>query len=142
MQNSSKVAGILTIVSGAFGVVWLFFALFSALMMKVFLGQGYYYNPRGAQLPPGFENLMAAFYIAWGAFFCLVGIFAVIAGVFTLKKRSWGLGLAGAIAGTVTFFPTGIPAIIYCSLAKPEFSTKKQIAASQHVEGAEEKKAS
>ncbi len=127
MENNAKVAGILTIISGAFGVFWLVGGIFSAYVMKMFIEQGYYYNPRSTDLPPGFSNLMAAIYIGWGAFFGLVGIFAIIAGIYTLKRRSWGLGLAGAIAGTVTFFPTGIPAIIYTSLAKSEFPKGQQL---------------
>ena len=65
---------------------------------------------------------MAVFYGALGLFFLLVGILAVIGGIYALKKKYWGLALAGAIAGTVTFFPCGIPAIIFVTLGKPEFS--------------------
>jgi hypothetical protein len=49
-------------------------------------------------------------------------VLAIVGGAFALKKRHWPLALAGAIAGTITFFPCGIPAIIFVSLGKEEFS--------------------
>ena len=65
---------------------------------------------------------MVVFYAAIGLLFALVGVLGIVGGIFAIKKKRWGLALAGAIAGTVTFFPCGIPAIIFVTLGKPEFS--------------------
>ena len=70
--------------------------------------------------------MMTVFYSAIGLFYALVGVLGIVGGVFALKKNRWSLALAGAIAGTVTFFPCGIPAIIFVTLAKQEFSVPIQ----------------
>ena len=120
MQNNAKIAGILTIVSGAFGVLWLVWAVFAILMVRfMFTGP---FTPYRFPAHPGFITLVTIFYAVFGLFFVLVGVLGIVGGVFALKKKNWGLALAGAIAGTVTFFPCGIPAIIYITMAKPEFS--------------------
>ena len=121
MHNNAKVAGILSIISGAFGVLWLIGTIFVICVLVVFYNESYFYY----HTPWEDEAfvLVAVFYIVVGGFFTLLGVLAIIGGVFSLKRRNWGLVLAGAIAGTLTFFPCGIPAIIFVAMAKPEFET-------------------
>jgi hypothetical protein len=57
----------------------------------------------------------------------LIGALGIVGGVYAIKKKHWALALAGAIAGTVTFFPCGIPAIIFVSLGKEEFTAGEQL---------------
>lgn len=123
MENHAKTGGILTIIAGAFGVLWLAWAVFAILMMRFMFSMPYHYYP--STPPPGFFTLIMIFYSAFGVFFLLVGVLGIVGGVFALKKKLWGLALAGAIAGTVTFFPCGIPGIIFVTMAKPEFSARK-----------------
>jgi hypothetical protein len=123
MSNNAKVAGILTIISGAFGVLWLFWAVFAILMVRFMFTEPFI--PYRFPFPSGLLTLMTIFYSAIGLFSVLVGALGVVGGIFALNKKNWGLALAGAIAGAVTFFPCGIPAIIFVTLAKPEFSTPK-----------------
>jgi hypothetical protein len=125
VPNNAKIAGILTIVSGAFGVLWFVWAVFVILMIISMFTEPYSYS--GPRFPPElFPIIIITFYYSvLGLFYVLVGILGIVGGVFALKKKNWGLALAGAIAGTVTFFPCGIPAIIYVTMAKPEFSTPK-----------------
>ena len=61
----------------------------------------------------------------FGLFALAVGIVAVIGGTFALRRRTWGLALAGAICA---LFPPhvailGILAIIFVALSKDEFSS-------------------
>ena len=123
MPNNAKVAGILTIISGAFGVLWLVWAVFAILMFRFMFSTPF--TPFRSPVPSGFLTLITIFYAVFGLFFVLVGVLGIVGGVFALNKKNWGLALAGAIAGTVTFFPCGIPAIIYITMAKPEFSAPK-----------------
>jgi hypothetical protein len=74
--------------------------------------------------PQEFFTVMMIVYAAIGLFFALVGALAVVGGIFALKKKRWGLALAGAIAGTITFFPCGIAAVILVSMGQPEFNRK------------------
>ena len=123
MSNNAKVGGILTIIAGAFGVLGSFWVVFAILMMRfMFSMPDFYY---GAPFPAEFFTIMTVFYSIWGICLALVGALGVVGGVFALKKRRWGLALAGAIAGGIAFLPCGIPAIIFVTMAKPEFSDKK-----------------
>ena len=51
----------------------------------------------------------------------LGAVLGIIGGVYALQRKYWGLALAGAIAGSISFFPCGIVAIIFTAMAKPEF---------------------
>ena len=56
---------------------------------------------------------------------CLVvGIIAIVGGIFALRRRIWGLALAGAICATLSLFTfyLGILAIIFTAMARKEFS--------------------
>ncbi len=116
MQNNARVGGILSIVSGAIGIFWmLIYLLFAAFFFTIPFGT----LEEGP--PDRFFAFFIAMWIGMGSILVVIGVFAIVGGVHALKKKQWGLALAGSIAGTVTFFPTGIPAIIFTSLGKPEF---------------------
>lgn len=123
MTNNARVGGILTIISGAFGVLGLVCSLFMALFMRFLftMPQPIYGQP----FPPELINIMTAIYVAPGIICFLIGVLGIVGGIFALKRRHWGLALAGAIAGSITFFACGIPAIIFVTLGKPEFSARK-----------------
>jgi hypothetical protein len=123
MSNNARVAGILTIISGAFGVLWSVWAVFAILMFRFVFSTPFI--PFRSPFPSGFFTLITILYAAIGLFYVLVGILGIVGGIFALNKKNWGLALAGAIAGAKTFFPCGIPAIIFVTLAKPEFSAPK-----------------
>jgi len=120
MGNNAKVGGILSIVSGAFRVLGLGWAVLwiyiSTLMFD--LPQ----EPMAPEFPQEFFQIMAIIYGAIGLILALIGVLAIVGGVYALKRKHWGLALAGAIAGNVVFFPCGIPAIIFVSLGKEEFT--------------------
>ena len=50
----------------------------------------------------------------------MIGVVAVVGGVCALKRRVWGLALAGSICSLFCWL--GIPAIIFIALSKQEFS--------------------
>jgi hypothetical protein len=53
--------------------------------------------------------------------FAIVGILAIVGGIYALRRKIWGLALAGSIAA---FFPSwllGIAAIVLTALSKKEF---------------------
>lgn len=135
MNNTAKLGGILSIIAGSFGVFYLALSLFFIYLFKFMAGQPEMFFPAAPQpdgtnlpdaMPPEFLTFMSVFFLSWGIGFALTGILAVIGGISALNKKRWGLALVGAIAGTITFLPVGIPAIIYTTLAKPEFSRPAQ----------------
>lgn len=95
------VAGILCIVSGAFGCLY-------GIAISV-LG--------GVLGALGGVPLLSAI----GAPLIVVGIVAIIGGVYALKRRVWGLALAGSICALFCGGLLGILAIIFVILGKGEF---------------------
>jgi hypothetical protein len=113
------IGGILSIVSGAFGFLGAASCLLGILMFTV-MPIDY-----GDPMPFDIFTVVALVYGVIGGLFILVGILAIVGGVFSMKKKLWPLALAGSIAGTIAFFPCGIPAIIFTTMAKPEFDEAK-----------------
>ena len=53
-----------------------------------------------------------------------LGVVALIGGIHALRRRRWGLALAGAICAALPGMPLGLPgiaAIVFISLTKEEF---------------------
>ena len=120
MQNNAKIGGILSIVAGAFAVFYLLGVLFMMLVFSIAeTDTRFYYNGYG--YTDGTFIVMMVVWIVFAAFFILMGVLGVIGGIFAIKRKHWGLALAGAIGGTITFFPVGIPAIVFVALGKGEF---------------------
>lgn len=74
-----------------------------------------------------FLGLIAIFLIA-------VGAVAIVGGVYALKRRKWGLALAGAICSLLTVTVLGIPALIFVVLGKDEFEASPVPAVSEETE--------
>jgi hypothetical protein len=68
-------------------------------------------------IPPYLFPIFAALALP----FAIVGILAIVGGIYALRRKIWGLALAGSIAA---FFPSwilGIAAIVFTALSKNEF---------------------
>ena len=107
-----KTAGILDIIAGAF------FPL-EALIYSLCI----FFNFRD---PPAvnicdFELPMIVFIIICLILNTLLSILAIVGGVYALRKRIWGLALAGSIAATMSFSLLGIPALVFTIKAKKQF---------------------
>jgi hypothetical protein len=96
-------AGVLTIIGGICGIA--FGAFFAAIGTAFLAGI------------PGLE-LMAGI----GGGIIGIGVVALIAGIFTLRRKSWGFALTGAILALFPIIPLGVLAIIFVSMGKNEFS--------------------
>jgi hypothetical protein len=96
-------AGILTIIGGICGIA------VGAVLATV--GTAFLSGIPGLELMAGI-----------GAGIIGIGIVALIAGIFTLRRKSWGFALAGAILALFPIIPLGVLAIIFVSLGKKEFS--------------------
>ena len=86
------VAGILSIVSGAFGFIG---ALIVGLVASVFLVTANYTGP-------GEQFIASA--VVWAVFLPIIilSVVAIVGGIFTLRRRNWGLALAGAICALLS----------------------------------------
>ena len=94
-------AGILCIIAGAIGVI-------SGIVFAILGGIGF-----------GFFGLGWVSAIMGGPSIIL-GIIAIIGGICALKRKIWGLALAGSICA-LPLFVFGIPAIIFVISGKREF---------------------
>jgi hypothetical protein len=105
MHNDSKVAGILSIISGVFGILSMFgIVLFMVMFYYMSRDSRFYYD---FPYPSDMMNIVYIMYGVMGIGMALLGVLAIIGGVFALKRKYWGWALAGTIASTITFFPCG-----------------------------------
>ena len=128
-------AGIMTIITGAMGIaggVLLF--LFSGIVgtlggidwgqwMEKWSGEDWW-GP-GAAYPPGMAEQFLGGAAMWimvaGSIVLVFGIIALSGGISAVKRRRWGLSLAGSILSLFIMPILGILAIIFVSLGKGEF---------------------
>jgi len=100
------VAGILDIIAGGWGLI-LAFAV-------VFIGAVTRFIP---DVPPYLFPIFTALSLP----FAIVGTLAIVGGIFALRRKIWGLALAGSIAAFFPCWILGLPAIVFVALAKKEF---------------------
>jgi hypothetical protein len=115
------VAGILDIVSGAFGVAMgLFMALHLYSARTIQAAPRFTPNPGGTlpQMPHIFFPGMG---LAMGIALIVLGVLAIVGGIYALKVKAWGLALAGAIAGLITGRLLGLLALIFIVLGREDF---------------------
>ena len=110
------VAGILDIVAGALSaVIWLL--LFVGILLFAFTtGVSSLNIP--VEIPPLLGTL--GILVLTIPILILV-ILAIVGGVYALKRKTWGLALAGSIAAIFISCPLGIAAIVFTILSKNEF---------------------
>ena len=105
------VAGILDIVVGCLGLL--------VSLVFVFIGAVARYIP-DLSTEPGMQYLFPIFAVL-GLPFAILGILAIVGGIFALRRKIWGLALAGSIAAFFPCWILGLPAIVFTALSKKEF---------------------
>jgi len=114
-SSSPVVAGVLSIISGVIGI----FTGVTLLLFSVFF---IYLESFPMDVPHDFPFvLLQVVSMTWGIILLVLAIVAIIGGIYALQRKLWGLALAGSIASMLVFFPTGIVAVIFVSLAREEF---------------------
>jgi hypothetical protein len=118
--------GVLSIVGGAFEMI--FGAVVTALTISGVI-------PGVFQLPwrPGhpFEIHIMPSFTYLGVPLLVLGIIAIVGGVSALRRKSFGLSLAGAICALCAFcaFPShilGLLAVIFVALRRREFGAERK----------------
>jgi hypothetical protein len=115
--------GVLSIVAGAFEIIG--GAIIAALSIGIRLLLRVLLLP----LEPGhwFERiapLMPAWSIIVGVPLVALGIVAIVGGISAMRRKNFGLSLAGAICALPSHI-LGILAVIFVSLSKKEFEAEK-----------------
>ena len=104
------IAGLLTILSGAFGSLGSLNYAVGLTQARGF-GQG--------DIPPFVPSII----FGVPSVSTVIAIFAVVAGVLCLHRKRWRWALAGTIAATLSMLPLGLPAVILAALSRDEFET-------------------
>ena len=107
------VAGILNIIAGVFCLMGSLIIALANGILRTF-GSGMIGIPAVPLLP--FDLIIVTIPLI------IFGILAIIGGIYATMRRIWGLALAGSIGVSLFLFFLGIPAIIFISLSKNEFS--------------------
>ena len=110
-------AGILSIIAGALTMI-------TGIIVSAARGMMFTY-PWMTYGTDWTEMLQAAQIVGVvGAVLIILGIVTIVGGVFALKRRLWGLALAGAICALnpLALIIPGILAIIFVAMGKGEFS--------------------
>jgi hypothetical protein len=114
--------GILSIIAGAFEVIG--GGLMAALMT---LGLPFWHP--ALPFAPGFWGSFGIAAIpTWvmiiGIVLLVLGIVAIVGGISAVRRKSFGLSLAGAICAFLPFNILGLLAVIFVSVARREFVTE------------------
>ncbi len=115
MSNNAKVGGVLSIVAGGVGVFWAVFLVFVNTWFE-------YSTHVNESQYDDFFSFIFFFYAVIGTIVLFISVLGIIGGIYALRRKRWGLALAGAIASCLTFLPCGVPAVVFVSMGKPEFS--------------------
>jgi hypothetical protein len=75
------------------------------------------------RLVPDVPPFLAPLFAALAVPFVILGILAIVGGIYALRRKIWGLALAGSIAAFFSpwFWILGIAAIVFTALSKNEF---------------------
>jgi hypothetical protein len=109
--SGPKIAGIWLIVTGSIAVVVVLVTAFFLWAVAQGLAVGFG-DPGNAPLP---------IILVIGLILAVPGIIALIGGLNALKRRRWGLALAGSICAMLYFNVLAVPALVFLVLSKKEF---------------------
>jgi peptidoglycan biosynthesis protein MviN/MurJ (putative lipid II flippase) len=123
VKSRAELGGILAIVSGVLGI-------FSALGFVFFI---FLIDLAQGEIDYGLATeediyIMAVLLAIIGVIMLIISALSIVGGILAYRKRHWGWALAGSIGASMVFYPAGIAAVIFISLARPEFSKKGDIA--------------
>ena len=121
MENKTwkpMTAGILSIISGAPTAVG---GIALAVVGEGVTGLGIISLIKTVPWLSGILGVVAVFITAISIAMTVVGALAIVGGIYALKRRKWGLALAGSICSLFCNKILGILAIIFVSMGKSEF---------------------
>jgi hypothetical protein len=115
--------GVLSIIGGAFevigGVIMVVLTVRTEILLRLALLS---FHPGG-----WFERIIPVlpfWLIIVGVPILVLGIIAIVGGVSALRRKSFGLSLAGAICALIPLNLLGLLAVIFVSLSKKEFEAE------------------
>ena len=133
-MQKAAIGGVLSIVAGAIGILiglfYLAYPLFLGFIFDSLEEEPAYIAASGT------DPFMLMMWLMFGAvffFYLLLGALSIAGGVCAIKKKAWGLALAGAIASSMSFYYVGIAAVVLVAMAQPEFNKPAVVTVPQTV---------
>ena len=117
-------AGILSIIAGIIGPIIGFIVVFLIWLGPAFLE----FFLKIASEPHQEIPVSASFEGEVVIVMLIIGALAIVGGIFAIKRRIWGLALAGSICALFPLVIPGILAIIFVSQSKSEFGSDAMVA--------------
>jgi hypothetical protein len=71
-----------------------------------------------ADIPAG---VATAILVVIGIFALIFGVIALLGGIYALRRKLWGLALAGSILSVFIIWFLGVASIVFIALSKKEF---------------------
>ena len=65
--------------------------------------------------------VVTAIFVVIGIFALILGILALVGGIYALRRKLWGMALAGSIISFFIVWPLGIASIIFIAISRKEF---------------------
>ena len=108
-------AGILDIVAGSLRALG---TLVAAIVVATMAALGRNELPYAEDFPIA---ITASILITLAIFLLIISILAIVGGAYAVRRKNWGMALAGSIAALLCATPLGIAAIVLIALSKKEF---------------------
>jgi hypothetical protein len=114
------VAGILDIVGGALSILGAIALLLGILFfMPISSSTGPDLVPEmGCWMIPG---IVEAIIVIAAVYLLIVGVLPIVGGIYALRRKKWGLALAGSIAAIFGPSVMGILATVFIAMSRDEF---------------------
>jgi len=116
--------GVLSIVAGVLEVILGGLAAVALAILRVLFGAALFpFSP-----DPRFGHAMGLvpfWSVIVGVPLFALGVVAIIGGVYAIRRRVFGLALAGAICALIPLNPLGLLAVIFVAVSKREFQAKE-----------------
>jgi len=106
-------AGIIDIVAGALSLILLLVVIVGVAVFMV-VGSTSSIESMPVQVVPAVVFSLAIPIMA-------ADVLAIIGGAYALRRKIWGLSLAGSIAAVFASWPLGVAAIVFTVMSKNEF---------------------
>jgi hypothetical protein len=120
-------AGVLSIISGVLEIIGGIWVIVLGGLVGSLAGWGEMWQPWMGEMAPMFPDIMgmiSTWAIIGGVILLVFGVIALVGGVHAIRRKRWGLALAGAIL-SFPFIPfgaiLGLLAVIFVSLGRGEF---------------------
>jgi len=106
-------SGIINIVLGSAAIILFLVLLIIGIAGSAAMGFA------SADLPAFIPALV---FTIFGFVFLALGIVAIIGGVYALKKKKWGMALAGSIVSVFICWPFAAAALVFIIMSQKEFA--------------------